>query len=146
MTLRNGALDLGHRRRGRPDGHNALRDESLAGAGPFFDQPVVISLHASELQVRIFQPREILSRRPCHRRVKHRIVYARRVHGFKPFRRAIGSWRDLLPTAGLMIAIRHQRRRPRGAAVEEHLPIDYPTLGAVGGALDVRDAIVPAAL
>ena len=49
MTAADGSLDFADSRFHRPDRHEALRDEAIAEASPFIDQPVVVSLHTGDL-------------------------------------------------------------------------------------------------
>src|SRR5262245_47219723 len=76
MSFGHSPLNFFYSRLDWPDGNDALRDETGAGSGPLLDQPVIISLHASKLELWILEPTEHLSRETRHRRVKHRIVHA----------------------------------------------------------------------
>ncbi len=51
--------------------HETLRDEARTDAGPLFEQPIVVGLHAGELQLAIFDAAEILPADAGHRRIEN---------------------------------------------------------------------------
>src|SRR5206468_12377003 len=61
MSSANGAIDLRNRRFNRSERDDALRDKTLAVRGPLVNEPVVVSLHAGEFQIRVPQRAECLA-------------------------------------------------------------------------------------
>ncbi len=146
MSHGDGAADLGDRRLDRAQGHDALGYEALAGPGPLLDEPVVVGLHARQLELRVVQPSEDLSRHPRHGRQKHRIVDPGRVHGRQPLLRNVRRSRHLVPPGGLAAALGHQRSRARNVSIEQHGSVGNPLLPTVPVALEVGHALPEAVL
>jgi hypothetical protein len=61
VTQSDGASNLFHRLFNRPNGDDALRNKSLARCRPIFNQPVVVRLHARQLELVVLDPSERLS-------------------------------------------------------------------------------------
>ena len=138
-----GPPDLRHGGLGRPDGDDALWDEAVACRGPLLDQPVVVGLHAGDLELRVLEPPEGLSGHPCDGGEENRIADARSIHDLEPFRRLVRRRRDLVPSGRFDVAVGHQGTSPGGMPVEEHLPVDHPPFRALGAPLQVWNAVAP---
>ena len=76
VAQRNSAPNLADRCFYRTDRYDALRNETIAGTGPFFNEPVVVSLHASKFKLRVLQPAKSFAGKPGHRWIEYGIVDA----------------------------------------------------------------------
>lgn len=138
------SLDLRNRRVHGVNGHDALRDETLAGGGPFFNQPVVVGPHARLLELVILDATEGPAPTARHRRIQNGKVHAVSVHGLQPFGWPVRGRGDFRPALGLLSTVRHQCSGESHAIKGDRLPIDDPSLRSIGLHCDMGNAIPPA--
>src|SRR5215475_8986140 len=73
VTVLNCATDFIDRRVDRKQRRYALRNETIARACPLFEEPVVVCLHAAELQLEILDTTEVLATRPRYGGIQYRV-------------------------------------------------------------------------
>ena len=137
------ALDLGHRGSDGSDGNQALRYEAAAHARPFFNQPVVVGLHARELEVRIFERGKNFPGKSRQHGIKHRVVDTVPVHGLQAAGGNIRRIGYFFPARGRRCAIVQQRADSRAVSQRHYSAVDNPIVGAIRRSLEVRNAIAP---
>src|SRR5215471_1241566 len=81
----------------RPERHDALWDETWARTRPFFDQPIVISLYAGELQIGIADCSETFARKSCEDRIENGTFDAIFVHRLQALRWVVRGFGYVFP-------------------------------------------------
>ena len=99
--------------------------------GPFFNQPIVVSLHAGELQIRVGELAEALPGQSGDSRIENGIINSVRIHSLETLARIVGGPRYFFPSP------RTRRMLPQRRAV------DRPALDAVALNFDTGYSIAP---
>ncbi len=110
MALCHRAPDLAHRRLDRRQRDDALGNEARADGGPFLDQPVVVRLHARELERGILEAAEGLACTPGDRPDTAPNSRRRRRPSPRGARWACTRWRARPPSAAARARDRASRR------------------------------------
>src|SRR5262249_57193931 len=87
MAVLNRATDFIDRGFDRKQRRYALRNETIARACPLFEEPVVVCLHAGELQLGILDTTEVLATRPRYSWIQYRVGDSAGIHQLEPFLR-----------------------------------------------------------
>ena len=143
MTVLDASANFFNRRIGWKERHDALWNETLAHAGPFFEQPIVVSLHAGKLQLGIFDMAETLPTYSRDRWIEHGIIDSRRVHHFQTLFRIVRHRWHVGPPLRVLGPLRHSRTAIRHAVQGYFTPIDDPAVNSARIAINVRNTVTP---
>jgi hypothetical protein len=105
MPFGDGTLNLSNGGLHRRNRHDTLRNEALTFAGPLLNQPVIVCLHTSQLELGVFNPTKCLTRHSGYGRIQNRAIHSIRIHGLETFIGLIGYLRHILPALGLVGSI-----------------------------------------
>src|SRR4051795_3004960 len=141
MTLCHGPLDLGRRCFGREEGNDALGNEPGAGRGPLLNQPIVVRLHARQLELGIGDAPKSLNPDARHARIEDAGRHPIRVHCPQPLGRIADGARHVDPALRLTRPLGHEGAAQPGTPEADWIAVDHPPLAAIGVLYQVRNAV-----